>query len=157
MTDSPKPVNRRRQRLETPRAKRIARAKRRETLLESLACGLDRVTIARTLGVSTKTVAREIDRALDERQPLSTDRFLRLQTERLQRALGAVEEALKTGDMRAAAVLLAMLEKLDRYHGLQRSAAEPAFSPPVAPARLAPPRADEAPIPLTPERTRIDV
>ena len=150
MNDSAKPnptkpvLSQRQRQLAASRKRRREKTKVQEALLEGLALGLDRVTLAAQLGVSVKTVSREIDRALDNRQPMNTTRFVRLQTERLQRALGAIDNAMKEGQTGAVGALLAVLDKLDRYHGLHLQAAN--MTAPPAPA---------APLALTRERTEI--
>ena len=134
MTETKLPTKRQQQAAQS-RARATARWERRELLLEGLAFGLDRVTLARQSGLSLKTVTREIDRALDERRGLNTERFVRLQTERVHRALGTVEVALKAGDARVVGALVQLLDKLDRYHGLESRMADQ-FAPAAAPLAL---------------------
>ena len=126
------------------------RARRRELILEYVARGMDRADIAHTVGVSLRTVFREVNRALDERRPLATNRYLRLQVERLNRTLVGLDRLLhEEGDVRAAAPLLAILDRLDRFHGLQ-TLAPPEPSRPRAIAHapsLALSRQEEAPDP----------
>ncbi len=97
--------------------------------------------------ISLKTVGREVDRALDQRRLDGVDRHLRLQIERLNKALRAIDCALEFGDAGAVGPLLKVIEKLDRYHGLgaaRRAGAEP------SPKRL---DAQASPLALTHERT----
>ena len=145
MTKSAPPDSKRKRQRAAARDRALERARRREAMLEFVARGMDRADIARTIGVSLRTVFREINRALDDRRPLATDRFLRLQVERLHRTMQGLDSLLEQGDVRAAAPILAVLDRLERYHGLQTLAA-PADAPPrlVAPVPpLALPHADE--------------
>lgn len=115
---TPPDSQRKRQRV-AARERALERARRREIMLEFVARGMDRADIARATGVSLRTVFRDVNRALDDRRPLATDRFLRLQVERLNRTMQGLSGLLETGDVRAAAPILAILDRLERYHGLQ--------------------------------------
>jgi hypothetical protein len=134
MTEPKLPVSRRQTQLAKARAKRAERALRRKEMLEDVVGGVDRAEIARTYGVSLKTVAREVARALDQRRLDTPDRFLRLQVERLTRALQSIDRAIEAGEIDAVAHLIKVMDKLDRYHGLAYMAA--AAEPPAAPLAL---------------------
>jgi len=118
-------TSRRKTQLAASRARCLARAERREEMLEDVAGGVEFSVIARQYGVSVKTVRREIGRALDERWTETPQRHLRLQNERLSRAVRALEDALLNGDIAAVDPLLRVLDRLDRYNALGQPAAPP--------------------------------
>jgi hypothetical protein len=133
------PTSERNRQLAKTRSLRAARAKRREEMLEAVVSGAERGIVARKYGVSLKTVQREVDRALDQRRPDTPVRYVRLQVERLTRALQSIDHAIDAGDIDAVSHLLKVIDKLDRYHGLSsaREAAEAASrlvasTPPLA-------------------------
>jgi hypothetical protein len=134
--DPKPPVPRRQSQLAKARAKRVERSRRREEMLEDVVSGVDRNVIARTYGVSIKTVAREVGRAIDQRRLDAPERFLRLQVERLTRALQSIDRAIEAGDVDAVAHLIKVMDKLDRYHGLAYMAAQ-TEPPPRPPQPLA--------------------
>jgi hypothetical protein len=127
------------------RALRVERAQRREDMLEDVISGVERGVIAAKYKVSLKTVYREIDRVLDQRRLDAPDRYVRLQVERLTRALQTIDRAIDDGDFEAIAYLIKLTDKLDRYHGF-------GFAPVHVepPTRLA---SRPAPPALTRERT----
>jgi hypothetical protein len=141
MTDPAKlPAYRRQSQLANFRAKRAERVKRREEMLEDVVGGVDRAIAARAYGVSVRTVAREVARAIDQRRLDTPERFLRLQVERLNRALQSIDRAIEAGDVDSVAHLLKVMDRLDRYHGLAYRAASseppPPPPPPVPPLAL---------------------
>ena len=140
------PSSRREKQLVRLRERRAARTQRREKMLELVVSGFERGLIARKFEVSLKTVQREIDRALNQRSFDRTDRHLRLQVERLSKALQIVDLAVESGDVKAVNTLLALMSQLDRYHNVAARAAMPA---PRAPC----PEIAAAPLALTRERT----
>jgi len=127
------------------RARRAQRAQRREDMLEDVVSGAERGLIAAKYQVSLKTVYREVNRALDQRRLDAPDRYVRLQVERLTRAVQSIDRAIMEGDIDAAALLIKVIDKLDRYHGF-------GFAPVhiEPPARLSPPSPPPA---LTREQT----
>ena len=128
---APKPETARAKLRAQARQRRQARAARREDILELVLSGFDRALIAKRLGLSLATVRREVDRALDGRRPDAPDRYARLQSERLTKALRAVDDAIERGDLAAVEPLVKLMGALDRYQGLAASLA------PAAPVRLA--------------------
>ncbi len=100
------------------KARRVARQARREDMLDDIAGGVDYGVVAHKNKVSVKTVRREVERALDARWMASPQRYIRLQVERLNRALRAVDEALLDRDVTAVEPLIRLLDKLDRYHAV---------------------------------------
>ncbi len=103
-------------------------------MLEDLATGVQHSVIARKNNISLRTVRREIGRALDKCWSETPQRHLRLQVERLNLALRAIDDALLVGDLSAVEPLLKVTERLDRYNALAHR--EPAVEPPPLP-RLA--------------------
>ena len=67
----PTPASKRSAQRKAAVARAQERARRRELILEYVARGMDRADIAHTVGVSLRTVFREVNRALDERRPLA--------------------------------------------------------------------------------------
>ena len=122
--------------LSKTRALRAARAQRREDMLEDVVSGVERGVIAAKNKVSLKTVYREVNSALDQRRLEAPDHYVRLQVERLTRAVQSVDRAITDGDIDAIALLIKLTDKLDRYHGF-------GFAPVhiEPPARLPPPPA----------------
>ena len=141
------PVSGRQKQLAKTRALRAARLARREDMLEDVVGGVDRIVIARKHGVSLKTVYRDVNRALDHRRLDAPDHYVRVQVERLTRALQCIDGALLNGELEAVPHLIKVIDKLDRYHGL--GLREPAEAPP----RLEKP---VPPLALTCERTEND-
>ena len=122
---TPNPSSQRKKQVAATRARRWAHAERREDMLEDLAGGVEYAVIARKHGVSLKTVRREVGRGLDKRWIETPERHVRLQVERLTRALRAIDDALLAGDIAAVDPLLKVIEKLDRYHGVGSPAQPP--------------------------------
>ena len=139
----------RQQQRDKSRARRIERKQRREDMLDDVVSGAERGFIAAKYKVSLKTVYREVNRALDQRRLDAPDRYVRLQVERLTRALQSIDRAIMDGDIDAAALLIKVIDKLDRYHGFGFAPVH--IEPPARIAPLAPPPA------LTRERTENDV
>jgi hypothetical protein len=152
MSAPKQPSSRREKQLVRLRERRAARVQRREKMLEFVVSGFDRVAIARQFQVSPKTVQREVDRALDGYSLDGADRYLRLQIERLNKALRIVDDDIEEGDSAAVTYLIALMGQLDRYHGYARAAASlpPASPPPPAAPRL---ELAAAPLALPRERT----
>ena len=141
------PLSKREKLLAKARVLRAARAARRDEIMEMVVGGFERSAIAGKFQISLKTVGREVDHALDQRRLDGVDRHLRLQVERLNKALRTIDCALEFGDVGAVDPLLKVIEKLDRYHGLgaaRRAGAEP------SPKRL---DSQASPLALTHERT----
>jgi hypothetical protein len=134
------PTSARQQQRAKSRARRFERAQRREDMLEDVVSGVERSVIANRHGVSLKTVYREVSRALDQRRLEAPDHYVRLQVERLTRALQTVDRALDEGHLDAVNHLIKLIDKLDRYHGFGFAAVH--FDPP-----------SPAPLALTRERT----
>ncbi len=135
----------RKQQLSKTRALRAARAQRREDMLEDVVSGVERGVIAAKNKVSLKTVYREVNRALDQRRLEAPDHYVRLQVERLTRAVQSVDRAITDGDIDAIALLIKLTDKLDRYQGFGFAAVH--IEPPPRLASPSPPPA------LTRERT----
>ena len=141
MTDDLKP------RPKTPNRARARARAAAQMLLDLVASGYERETIARKFGISLSTVRREIERALDERRPDTHQRYIRLQITRLTKALRAADVAIEEGDLKAIDPLVKVIAALDRYQGLavapparRRVARAPA--PTLALTHCAPPLAE---------------
>lgn len=106
---SPTPSQRKKQ-LAATRARRAKTQERREGMLEDLATGVQHSVIARKNNISLRTVRREIGRALDKCWSETPQRHLRLQVERLNLALRAIDDALLVGDLSAVEPLLKVTE-----------------------------------------------
>jgi hypothetical protein len=127
-------------RADAARARKREKALRRDAMLEAVVSGMDYGQIAQDAGISLKTLRREIDRALDERPLDAPERYVRVQVQRLTKAMCVIGEAVDKGNLKAVKPLMEVLEKLDRYHGMAaRAAAEAdAYAPRIAsPAPLA--------------------
>jgi hypothetical protein len=150
MTDEPKPKHdpeptkraRERNKAQQRRAQKVAR---REMILDLVVSGYEREAIARKFCIGLSTVCREVERALDQRRPDSHERYIRLRTARLTKALRAADDAIEQGDLKAIDPLVKVIGALDRYQGLvattptpTRLTREPAplalthFAPPLA-------------------------
>ena len=88
---------------------------------------------------------REVARAIDERAPELPHRYVRIQVQKLTRAVTTVADVLSLHNLAAVDPLLKLIDKLDRYHGLA-----PLYEPRrgEAPAAPAAPAAPVAPAPL---------
>ena len=139
------PASARPQQLAKTRARRAERAERRENMLDDAVSGVDRRVIATNYRVSLKTVYRKLNHALDQRRLDAPDRYVRLQVERLTRAVQAIDRVILDGEIEAVTHLLKVIDKLDRYHGL-------GFAPVSFAAPPRPPT--PAPLALTRERTQ---
>lgn len=107
-------------RREAAAARRAKQAELRRFAFEALAAGFPQATIARTKGVSVKTVRREIDRAIGERRLDTPRRYVHLQVARLTKALRLSDALVDRGDVRGVSALVKVVAALDRYHGLKR-------------------------------------
>jgi hypothetical protein len=139
------PPSKRKQQLAKSRALRAERAQQREDMLEDVVSGVERTVIAMKYKVSHKTVYREVNRALDQRRLQAPDNYVRLQVERLTRCVQNIDRAVDDGHFEAIALLIKVMDKLDRYHGFG-----------FAPVHIEPPprlAASVAPPALTRERT----
>jgi len=128
-----RPHSRRKKQLTKLKHARAAAAERRELMLEDVVAGRSHVVLAQKYGISVRTVRREVERALDARHLDAPDRYVRLQVERLTLAIQTIDHALAQGDYHAVDPLLKVIEKLDRYHGINRPRPPGAAE---APARL---------------------
>jgi hypothetical protein len=139
MTERPPDANtpkRARERAEAQK-RRMDKIARRELILDLLVSGYERETIARKLGIALSTVRRDIERALDQRRSDSHERYIRLQTARLTKALRAADDAIETGDLKAIEPLLKVIGALDRYQGLALATPAPVrHARPPAPLAL---------------------
>ena len=76
-------------------ARRVAKADRRRVLLDLIISGYAYGHIAELLKTSVATVRREVDRALAQQTPHSTERYVALQMARVQKALLYVDLQLE--------------------------------------------------------------
>ncbi len=141
MTDDPRPTSKatsRAQERAAAQQRRAEKVARREMILDLVVSGYEREAIARKFSIGLSTVRREVERALDQRRPDSHERYIRLQTARLTKALRAADDAIEQGDLKAIDPLVKVIGALDRYQGLVAAT--------TAPTRLA---RDPAPLALT--------
>ena len=121
-------------------ARRVAKADRRRVLLDLIISGYAYSHIAETFKISVATVRREVDRALAQQTPHSTEHYVALQMARVQKALLYVDLRLEKGDLRAVPALATLLGEFDRYQGvaaaLRQNAAPPALLLKKAPKAL---------------------
>jgi hypothetical protein len=104
---------------------------RRTELLDNVVSGCSYLFLAQKYKISVRTVRREVDRALHYRDLDAPDRYVRLQVERLTLAIQTIDHALAKGDYHAVDPLLKVIEKLDRYHGINRPRPLGAAEPPA--------------------------
>jgi hypothetical protein len=88
--------------------------------------------------VNVKTVRRELDRAIAERQLDAPDRYIHLQVARLTKALRLVDVRLQLGELEAIGPLTKVVAALDRYHGLNGRLARATGAPRAVPAASLP-------------------
>ena len=79
-------------------ARRVAKADRRRVLLDLIISGYAYSHIAELFKTSVATVRREVDRALAQQTPHSTERYVALQMARVQKALLYVDLQLEEGN-----------------------------------------------------------
>ena len=133
-----RPSSRRTKQLAKIKARRAELTKRREDMLDDVVSGCNYAFLAEKYKISLRTVRREVDRALDHRHLDRPDRYMRIQVDRLNHAIKAVDDAILHGDYHAVDALLKLVEKLDRYHGLARALAAVPDPTPLLPAPSAP-------------------
>lgn len=127
------------------REERAAKRARRDTILELVVSGCDHAMIAKGMKLSMTTVRREVDKAIDQRQLDTPARYVRMQVERLTKALRAIDLHIDRGDLTAVDPLVKVVNALDRYHAFAYSnsfVAEPtrlAHAKPLALVHAAPP------------------
>jgi hypothetical protein len=115
----------RRRRRERQREQREARAERRESLFDLIRAGYSYDQVARRIGVSVKTLRREIARALDARER-APRRYVNLQLARLDKAMQVVDVELDEANLAAIPALLQLQAQYDRYEGLAARLSSPA-------------------------------
>jgi hypothetical protein len=96
--------------------------------------------------VSSRTIRREVDRALNERQLDAPERYVHFQVARLNKALRVADAGLDRGELKAISPMIKVVKELDRYHGLG------AYSRAALPAPLA-----TAPRPLRLSRAAVSI
>jgi len=148
MAGDPESLSKRARALAAARARREATAALRQASFDALAAGWSIRHIAEARKVSVKTVSREIERAVAERQLDAPGRFVHLQVARLTKALRLADLRIERGELAAIAP-----PALERCHGRQDQseparpaphAAPPLPAPPLALAHAAPPLDDNA-------------
>ena len=124
------------------RDRRAALAQQDQELFEILACGYSYEAMAREMGCSVATLRRRIDRVIARRSLDSPQRYIHLQVERLNKALALANFAVETRDLKGVDLMMKLVDRLDRYHGLAGRLPRVAFGAPREPAAaLAAPRA----------------
>jgi hypothetical protein len=127
------------------RERRAVLAKQDQDLFEMLACGYSYEAMAREMGVSVATLRRRIDRVIAKRSLDAPHRYIHLQVERLNKALALANFAVETRDLKGVDLMMKLVDRLDRYHGLAgRSKLPGPAAPREPPSVLAPPHAPRA-------------
>jgi transcriptional regulator with XRE-family HTH domain len=113
---------------------------RQEQVLQLRIAGLSQVEIARRLGVSQSQISEDLKRAfnaLAERCAHEQEHFARLDLARMDAMLEALWPAVASGDTKACAVALKVLERRARLLGLDKPARqEIELSAPSAPDEI---------------------
>jgi len=137
----PKPSARAVQR-ERAHSRRLALAQQDQDLFEILACGYSYEAMAQEMGCSVATLRRRIDRVIARRSLDAPQRYIHLQVERLNKALALANFAVETRDLKGVDLMMKLVDRLDRYHGLAGRLPREAFAAPrESAAALAAPRA----------------
>jgi hypothetical protein len=100
------------------RKRRAALAKQDQDLFELLVCGHSYEAIALAGGVSVATLRRRVDRGIAKRQLDSPMRYIHLQVERLNKAFLHANNAAERQDLKGVDLMMKLIDRLDRYHGL---------------------------------------
>ena len=72
-----------------------------QVMFPLVVAGFSRIEIAKNFRISVATVRREVDRAVDSRRLEAPDRCIRLQVERLTKALRTADILVENGRMSA--------------------------------------------------------
>jgi hypothetical protein len=123
MAGDPESLSKRARALAAARARREARAALRQASFDALAAGWSIRHIAEARKVSVKTVSREIERAVAERQLDAPDRFVHLQVARLTKALRLADLRIERGEL--AAIAPPALERCHGQRGRRRTRPRP--------------------------------
>jgi transposase len=115
---APNPQSERQKLLAKKRARRPAREERRQDLLQLVVLGMDYAEIASETKISLRTVRREVARAIDDSALELPHPYLRIQVQRLNKAVQAVADEVTERNLAAVDPLLKLFDKLDRYYGL---------------------------------------
>lgn len=110
------------------RARKSARARRRERIVAALAAGRSIEAIADSEGLTRKRVETLLHDELRRRGVASWSDHARLQILRLEGMAATLAPLAAAGETSAIDRLLRLLERLDRYHGFGKLA--PVIDPP---------------------------
>jgi DNA-binding CsgD family transcriptional regulator len=139
MTSNPPAAQSRREQIrQQVRNRRAVKADRQATLFELILAGYRYDQIAQRSGLSVKSIRREVNRLLDERERGAPQRYINLQLARLDKAMLVVDHAMDGADLAAVPALLQLQAQYDRYEGFSaRLAGGP---PPRAEGQISAPK-----------------
>ncbi|MGD0640648.1 MAG: hypothetical protein ABSC22_07865 [Roseiarcus sp.] len=115
---------------------RRAKAARNLRLFNLLKAGVSVAEIALQEGLSVRRARELVQEMLERRDVDPPAGFVQLQIGRLSDAMMVAHAAMMDGDMHALDRVVRIVDKLDRYHGFARPAADPTAA--AAPALAAP-------------------
>ena len=119
MSEDQEPQSGRARERAAAKARRKARLAWRQSSFDLLASGFSPEQIAEAREVSVRTIRREIDAFVVQRQLDAPERYVHLQVARLTKALRIADAALESGDLKAVRALVTVVAAMDRYHGLR--------------------------------------
>ena len=119
MTENQEPQSGRARERAAAKARRKAKRAWSQSSFDLLTSGYSPEQIAEARKVSVRTIRREIDAAIAQRQLDAPERYVHLQVARLTKALRFADAALERGDLKAVRALVTVVAAMDRYHGLR--------------------------------------
>jgi hypothetical protein len=119
MTENQEPQSGRARERAAAKARRKAMRAWSQSSFDLLASGFSPEQIAEARKVSVRTIRREIDAAIAQRQLDAPERYVHLQIARLTKALRIADAALERGDLKAVRALVTVVAAMDRYHRLK--------------------------------------
>ena len=115
-------------------------ARRRNGFVELLVSGFSYSSIAEQFGMTANAVRHIVNKEIAERRLDAPEHHVRLQVERLNKALMAIDAVLARNDLRAVDRLIKVVAQLDRYHlrapETVAAPCSPAIAAPAAPLAL---------------------
>ena len=107
------------------RERALASARRGARLLAQLALGISIDEIAERENLTRRETEKILRRQFDDFPVHPADDFAKLQIRRLEVAIGRLSANPAASEIGAAAVLLKVFDRLDRYHGFGNGAGAP--------------------------------
>jgi len=118
------------------RDRAVASARLRSRLLDHLALGASIEAIARLENLSQRTIQKLLREQFDRIEIRRLDEYAKLQIKRLDAMLAKLADGSAEPNVGAMALLLKVLDRMDRYHGVGRRAAVAAPPDDIARQRL---------------------